>query len=1064
MSRGVVSLNKHLSNTVGRTSNNNSRSGKTERQADEDGNTIATSHTRTSRRSTRTARSKTPDRGRRGRSKSSEAQPRRRSKSASGNIIRSVKRSLSLTSSLRRSRTSGSNDNNSDDADNTISSNTLEYYEKTPTRRSSTSTGRTKEYKDDLSFEAAVKRCIPSTFVLLSSQDELKQSQEDYYAMENYRLPSLPGRVKGTAGSAATCALLEMMHLDPYKFILPPSSSSQGEETTLVTCHELLKYLPKRIKQATKYAGAKPTISSSRPLGPPRRNNFAPFTLVPQGQTGVRRALLIGVITGGGHSSSSAEKLQGPPNDIAQMQHFLIKKAGFLPSNVTVLLEGSSYSKQPTKANILQAFDDLVCSSKPKDTCFIQYSGHGGRETYNVHICPSDFKKNGVIRDEDIMSHFIKAMPRGVHSTMLVDCCFSGSICDLPYILKSAAYAQEIEPWFDTDTRQEILQRERSDAYRGVRGGEPSYERSSSKGRGRMGRRGSGNTLNTALTLDTSVSEMSASMGGSRRSTRARETDASRRSRRPSTGRSRRGSDNGSTYTRTNTEDMDDSKMSRSSRMKSMGGKSRSGEMDNSRTSRKSTNGKSRSDDMDNSRTMSKTSRRKSMENSRSGDMHDSKTAPSNRKSIELVRIDDMDDSKTSKPTSRRKSIQRSLSLSSRKSLKKKNSMADDASAATTKSGSSKRRSIGRSFSFSSRKSTKNKIALTKNMNKSANSSNAKKVEVGDDASVATTKSSSKRRSVRRSLSWKSGGGSVHKRTSKTSPGLSNNYDNNPAEDDHDTQAKDVPKRRRSLSLKRTFSGGRNYRKTAPSKSDEDSGEDDIPLIAHEDEDDEGSPSRELSRSRSVTRSFSLTRPFSRKKDSGSPREKDPEDALDSKSDHTSRHSARKSAGRRRSRSIKRSFSLKRSLSRKRSNQCKGSDNSDYSEEENDDVPLLESEEKGPPQRSPSRERKISFSLNITKSFSKTRDSDREKADKKTIAEDVPSPRRRDSSQRIKAKKEASVEKEEKAHEERARKEAVERSRTEAIVARAAARRESVEISRREATAAQKTGMEKRRV
>ena len=183
---------------------------------------------------------------------------------------------------------------------------------------------------------------------------------------------------------------------------------------------------------------------------------------------------------------------------------------------------------------------------------------------------------------------------------------------------------------------------------------------------------------------------------------------------------------------------------------------------------------------------------------------------------------------------------------------------------------------------------------------------------------------------------------------------------------------------------------------------------------------------------------------------------------LESKSDHTSRHSTRKSSGRRRSRSIRRSFSLRRSLSRKRNSRNKGSNGSDDPDDDDDDIPLLEIEGKDAPQRSPSRERKISFSLNITKSFASKRDSVNGKTTKKMIAEDVPSPKRHDSSRNDQTRMDSLIEKEAKAHEEAARKEAVERSRTEAIIARAAARRESVELSRREATAARMAGVEKR--
>ena len=44
-------------------------------------------------------------------------------------------------------------------------------------------------------------------------------------------------------------------------------------------------------------------------------------------------------------------------------------------------------------------------------------------------------------------------MPDGVYTTMLVDCCYSGTVCDLPYILKPTSTEQEIEKHFRTSIK-----------------------------------------------------------------------------------------------------------------------------------------------------------------------------------------------------------------------------------------------------------------------------------------------------------------------------------------------------------------------------------------------------------------------------------------------------------------------------------------------------------------------------------------------------------------------------------------------------------------------------------
>jgi hypothetical protein len=67
-------------------------------------------------------------------------------------------------------------------------------------------------------------------------------------------------------------------------------------------------------------------------------------------------------------------------------------------------------------------------------------------------ILPSDYKQSGNIMDDEILNNLIKAMPKGVYTTMLVDSCYSGTVGELPYILKSSATKQEIEKRANFDT------------------------------------------------------------------------------------------------------------------------------------------------------------------------------------------------------------------------------------------------------------------------------------------------------------------------------------------------------------------------------------------------------------------------------------------------------------------------------------------------------------------------------------------------------------------------------------------------------------------------------------
>lgn len=276
-------------------------------------------------------------------------------------------------------------------------------------------------YSDTAEFEQAVRRCIPSEFVLIASQDDYTQAQEDLFAIDHYNLGKhVPKYVrKANAGSVATCAFLQLLYENPN--LLVAENLNHGDEP--LNCLQVSREIQKRVQEASKLE-AKPTISSSRPLGPVRVEKAPPFYIVPPGYTGTRRALLIGVVSG------EQDDLKGPPNDVSNMQQFLQNHCGFRAKDINVLQDyhGCNKSNQSTKKNILDGFEQLVQNSTAKDVCFIQFSGHGGRVGNNLYILPSDYDTAGQIMDEVILRDLIKKMPANVYTTMLVDCCYSGTV------------------------------------------------------------------------------------------------------------------------------------------------------------------------------------------------------------------------------------------------------------------------------------------------------------------------------------------------------------------------------------------------------------------------------------------------------------------------------------------------------------------------------------------------------------------------------------------------------------------------------------------------------------
>ena len=78
------------------------------------------------------------------------------------------------------------------------------------------------------------------------------------------------------------------------------------------------------------------------------------------------------------------------------------------------------------------AFKTLATSAQPGDACFVHYSGHGcsirdddGDEEDGMDeaLCPLDYPKAGVLRDDDVLKTLIAPMARGVTLTCVMDCC-----------------------------------------------------------------------------------------------------------------------------------------------------------------------------------------------------------------------------------------------------------------------------------------------------------------------------------------------------------------------------------------------------------------------------------------------------------------------------------------------------------------------------------------------------------------------------------------------------------------------------------------------------------------
>jgi len=151
---------------------------------------------------------------------------------------------------------------------------------------------------------------------------------------------------------------------------------------------------------------------------------------------GTRRAVMIGI-----NYTGQQGQLSGCHNDVKNMIEYLKSYQGFEDRNMTVLMD-DGYHHDPTYYNIMDAYRTVVRESRPGDTVFLHYSGHGGRvrdtsgdedDGFDETLIPVDYQRSGQIVDDDLCTQLVKAMPQGVLVTSLMDCCHSGTVLDLPY-------------------------------------------------------------------------------------------------------------------------------------------------------------------------------------------------------------------------------------------------------------------------------------------------------------------------------------------------------------------------------------------------------------------------------------------------------------------------------------------------------------------------------------------------------------------------------------------------------------------------------------------------------
>lgn len=143
--------------------------------------------------------------------------------------------------------------------------------------------------------------------------------------------------------------------------------------------------------------------------------------------------------------------LQGCVTDVNLQQELLVHRFGFNPNDILKLTSDETPDKQPTRKNILTAFEEhLIKQAKPGDLVVFHFSGHGSRlpepdpiqtcrnDNFNSALVPADEDSNGIAKD--IMGRTLFLLMSALKTenvTAVLDSCYSGGGTRGNFIVRS---------------------------------------------------------------------------------------------------------------------------------------------------------------------------------------------------------------------------------------------------------------------------------------------------------------------------------------------------------------------------------------------------------------------------------------------------------------------------------------------------------------------------------------------------------------------------------------------------------------------------------------------------
>lgn len=164
-------------------------------------------------------------------------------------------------------------------------------------------------------------------------------------------------------------------------------------------------------------------------------------------------AVLIGI-----NYTGTNIQLEGCIDDVKNIYNILTTRLGYTPENICIMTDysGEQSDKRPTRDNILRILNEYVAKTKPGDTLYVHYSGHGvqypdknrGEYLGGQDDCILPLS-GGIIKDDELNEILVQKLAEGANLIVTMDACHSGSILHLPvrYTLKDL---------YDIDNKKEL--------------------------------------------------------------------------------------------------------------------------------------------------------------------------------------------------------------------------------------------------------------------------------------------------------------------------------------------------------------------------------------------------------------------------------------------------------------------------------------------------------------------------------------------------------------------------------------------------------------------------------